>query len=244
VASQPEEDLQNNQHRPIVRVGDTVRRPGGRISGRVPILRGRFSPLIRSSCCATTTSVRGISSTMATSRSGSSTGSSPPQAPAGTTSHTHASTPPHFVTTPLHCRGSTSQSCQIAVRAWRSSPEAYGLTATAGLVDDVIDRQRLTILHVGELAARGFEPQATTWVGDGTLDESRRLVAWAEDNRNPFTQDRPLPTEWLGTSVTDNAMIDRSKAGPSFDDAGGLVVAVRQSGEESEDCVDDSVEQT
>gem|GEM_PF-2370040 len=29
VASQPEEDLQNIQHRPIVRVGDTVRRPSG-----------------------------------------------------------------------------------------------------------------------------------------------------------------------------------------------------------------------
>ena len=131
------------------------------------------------------------------------------------------------------CGGRASSTCQIAVRAWRSSPEACGLTATAGLVDDVIDRPRSTILHVGELAARGFEPQATTWVGDGTLDESRRLVAWAEDNRNHFTQDRPLPTEWLGTSVTDNAMIDRSKAGSAFDDAGGLVVAVRQSGEES-----------
>jgi hypothetical protein len=64
--------------------------------------------------------------------------------------------------------------------------EAYGLTSTADLVDDVIDRQRLTIVHVEELAARGLEPQAT-WVRDGTLDESRRLVAWAEENRSLFT---------------------------------------------------------
>jgi len=44
----------------------------------------------------------------------------------------------------------------------------------------------LTIVHVEELAARGLEPQFT-WVGDGTLDESRRLISWAEDNRNLFT---------------------------------------------------------
>ena len=63
--------------------------------------------------------------------------------------------------------------------------EAYGLTSTEGLVDQVIARQRLTIAHVEELAARGLEPQAT-WVGDGTLDESRRLIAWAEENRGLF----------------------------------------------------------
>ena len=63
--------------------------------------------------------------------------------------------------------------------------EAYGLTTTAGLVDEVIARQRLTIVHVEELAGRGLEPQAT-WVTDGTLDGSRRLVAWAEANRELF----------------------------------------------------------
>ena len=47
--------------------------------------------------------------------------------------------------------------------------DAYGLTSTVELVDDVIARQRLTILHVEGLAARGLEPQAT-WVRDGTLD--------------------------------------------------------------------------
>ncbi len=64
--------------------------------------------------------------------------------------------------------------------------EAYGLPTTAGLIDDVIARQRLTIAHVQELAGRGLEPQAT-WVADGTLDGSRELVAWAEANRELFT---------------------------------------------------------
>jgi Ser/Thr protein kinase RdoA (MazF antagonist) len=63
--------------------------------------------------------------------------------------------------------------------------EAYGLASTDDLVDAVIDRQRLTIVHVEELAARGIEPQAS-WVVDGTLEESRRLVAWTEDNRSSF----------------------------------------------------------
>jgi ADP-ribose pyrophosphatase YjhB (NUDIX family) len=52
--------------------------------------------------------------------------------------------------------------------------------------DEVIDRQRLTIAHVEELAERGLEPQAT-WVRDGTLDESRRLATWVEENRGLFT---------------------------------------------------------
>ena len=64
--------------------------------------------------------------------------------------------------------------------------DAYGLTSTAELVDAVIARQRLTIVHVEELAARGLEPQAT-WVRDGTVDESRRLLVWAEENRGLFT---------------------------------------------------------
>jgi hypothetical protein len=63
--------------------------------------------------------------------------------------------------------------------------DAYGLTSTADLVQDVIDRQRLTIEHVEQLAARRLEPQAT-WAVDGTLDESRRLVTWAEENRHLF----------------------------------------------------------
>ncbi len=63
--------------------------------------------------------------------------------------------------------------------------DAYGLTSTVGLGDDVITRQRLTIAHVKELAAKGLEPQAT-WIRDGTLEDSRRVVAWAEDNRGLF----------------------------------------------------------
>ena len=64
--------------------------------------------------------------------------------------------------------------------------DASGLTSTVGLVDDVIERQRLTMVHVEELAERGLEPQAT-WVRDGTLDKSRRFVAWAEEHRGVFT---------------------------------------------------------
>lgn len=64
--------------------------------------------------------------------------------------------------------------------------EAYGLTATTGLIDDVIARQRLTIVHVEELARRGLQPQST-WATDGTLDGSRQLVAWAEANRELFS---------------------------------------------------------
>ena len=63
--------------------------------------------------------------------------------------------------------------------------EAYGLTSTESLVDDVIARQRLTIEHVEELGARGLEPQAS-WTVDGTLAASWDLVAWAEENRNLF----------------------------------------------------------
>ena len=63
--------------------------------------------------------------------------------------------------------------------------DAYGLTLTEGLVDDVIDRQNLTIAHVEELAERGLEPQAS-WVRDGTLDKSRRITTWVDQNRGLF----------------------------------------------------------
>ena len=39
--------------------------------------------------------------------------------------------------------------------------DAYGLTSTVGLVDDVVERQHLTMAHVEELAGNGLEPQAT-----------------------------------------------------------------------------------
>jgi hypothetical protein len=64
--------------------------------------------------------------------------------------------------------------------------DAYGLTSTVGLIDDVIERQQLTVVHVQELAERGLEPQAS-WVRDGTLDGSRRVTAWVEENRGLFT---------------------------------------------------------
>ena len=72
--------------------------------------------------------------------------------------------------------------------AWRLEvfADAYGLTSTVGLVDDVIARQRLTIVHVEELGERGLAPQVR-WIRDGLLDESRRLLSWAEANRGLFT---------------------------------------------------------
>lgn len=64
--------------------------------------------------------------------------------------------------------------------------DAYGLASTDGLVEEVIDRQRLTVAHVEKLAGRGLEPQAT-WVRDGTLDKSRSDITWVDENRGLFT---------------------------------------------------------
>lgn len=63
--------------------------------------------------------------------------------------------------------------------------EAYGLTSTDGLVEAVTARQTLTIAHVGALASRGLEPQAI-WRTDGTLDRSRRDVAWTTAHTDLF----------------------------------------------------------
>ena len=63
---------------------------------------------------------------------------------------------------------------------------AYGLTSAIGLVDRVIQRQRLTTDHIHLLAARGFEPQKT-WITDGTLAVSEAQINWSESNRHLFT---------------------------------------------------------
>ena len=115
MSSDSESELQGDEHRLIVRVGDTVRRPSG-----------WWTPAV------------------------------------------------HFAEVP-------DRRLRLEVFA-----DAYGLTTTSGLIDDVIARQRLTILHVEVLAVRGLEPQVT-WVADGTLDRSRQLVVWAEENRELFT---------------------------------------------------------
>lgn len=63
--------------------------------------------------------------------------------------------------------------------------DAYGLSSAAGLVDQVIRRQRLDIPRVAALAARGLEPQAT-WVATGMLAEQEARAAWTEDHRALF----------------------------------------------------------
>jgi len=63
--------------------------------------------------------------------------------------------------------------------------EAYGMAGTDGLVDAVIERQRLDIHRVRTLAARGYEPQRT-WVREGVLDELANRVRWSQDNRSLF----------------------------------------------------------
>jgi hypothetical protein len=61
--------------------------------------------------------------------------------------------------------------------------QAYGLDGVDGLVDVVIERQRLTIRHVQELADLGVEPQRR-WTREGFLDELVRRVEWSSTHRH------------------------------------------------------------
>jgi hypothetical protein len=63
--------------------------------------------------------------------------------------------------------------------------EAYGLTSTDGLVDQVIAVQRAGLDLVRRLAAEGHERQLAM-VQAGALDEIRRRIAWSEQNRGLF----------------------------------------------------------
>ena len=129
------------------------------------------------------------SRTTATNRSGSSTGTSPLPGP-GRNDVTYAleHAVPFRDDATSRSWSTTSPTCSAPpVLAWNPVlAYMYGTHLDGRLVDDVIARQRLTIVHVEELAARGSEPQAT-WVRDGTLDESRRLLGWAEENRVLFS---------------------------------------------------------
>ena len=60
---------------------------------------------------------------------------------------------------------------------------AYGLTDTAGLIDAVIERQRLDAVNVQALARRGLQPQLG-WLEDGTLAELDRRVRWSQEHRH------------------------------------------------------------
>jgi len=82
--------------------------------------------------------------------------------------------------------------------SWRSYPsppdrrrriaifsDGYGLADTSGLVDAVIARQQLDIVHVRDLAARNVEPQRT-WVREGMLDQLAERVRWSRENQALF----------------------------------------------------------
>jgi aminoglycoside phosphotransferase len=63
--------------------------------------------------------------------------------------------------------------------------KAYGLESTAGLVDQVIARQRMTIERVRVVAEQGVEPQVT-WVRSGYLDQLESRAVWSERHRHLF----------------------------------------------------------
>jgi hypothetical protein len=63
--------------------------------------------------------------------------------------------------------------------------EAYGLTSTAGLVDEVITAQRTVRRRAQQLAADGRQPQAE-WQQTGVLDEAADRIRWSSDHRHLF----------------------------------------------------------
>ncbi len=60
---------------------------------------------------------------------------------------------------------------------------AYGLESTVGLVDRVLERQRLDASRVAHLAKLGREPQAT-WVSNRYLKELEARALWTEQSRS------------------------------------------------------------
>ncbi|GAB3810860.1 aminoglycoside phosphotransferase family protein [Micromonospora zhanjiangensis] len=64
--------------------------------------------------------------------------------------------------------------------------EAYGLTSTAGLVDEVIDQQQLVLERTRQLAAEGCEPQVS-WQASGALDRIAERVRWSRAHRHLFS---------------------------------------------------------
>jgi hypothetical protein len=64
--------------------------------------------------------------------------------------------------------------------------EAYGLTTTDGLVDQVIAVQQSGVETIRSLADQGYERQVAM-VEAGELVELEARVAWTEDHRHLFT---------------------------------------------------------
>jgi hypothetical protein len=63
--------------------------------------------------------------------------------------------------------------------------EAYGLTTTVGLVDEVISQQEQVLLRARRLAAQGLQPQAA-WQHSGVLHETAKRIEWSRANRHLF----------------------------------------------------------
>jgi hypothetical protein len=62
---------------------------------------------------------------------------------------------------------------------------AYGLTSTAGLVDEVIGQQRQVLERSRLLAAQQRQPQAA-WQASGYFDEVAQRIRWSEEHRHLF----------------------------------------------------------
>jgi hypothetical protein len=67
---------------------------------------------------------------------------------------------------------------------------AYGLTSTAGLVDEVIGQQQQVLDRVRRLAAGGREPQLT-WVANGDLARTEEWIDWSRRHRHLFSGEQP-----------------------------------------------------
>ncbi|GAA3397012.1 aminoglycoside phosphotransferase family protein [Cryptosporangium minutisporangium] len=63
--------------------------------------------------------------------------------------------------------------------------EAYGLSSTAGLVDEVITQQEQVGRRARALAAQGRQPQVA-WRDAGVLDEVAERVEWSRAHRDLF----------------------------------------------------------
>ena len=63
--------------------------------------------------------------------------------------------------------------------------EAYGLTSTAGLVDEVINQQQAVLDRIRRLADQGRQPQVA-WRASGHLDQVRQRIRWSQEHRHLF----------------------------------------------------------
>jgi hypothetical protein len=70
-------------------------------------------------------------------------------------------------------------------RRMRLFAEAYGLSSTAGLVDEVIAQQRAVWQRARRLATQGRQPQVA-WRESGALDAAAERIRWSRANRHLF----------------------------------------------------------